>query len=204
MKALVKPNANRTSQSDQDSWNERQLEPSSTSNQLLFSAFQTPLGWMGLLGRDQQLISVFVGHSSSKSMQKSAHAASLNTGSSIDESDWNPQLRCSLEAYAEGDIVDFSRVELLLPATTPFRRQIIIATRRLAYGETASYGELARRVGHPGAARAVGTVMSTNRFPILIPCHRVLAAGGKLGGYTSPAGTGLKQRLLDMESRFVR
>jgi methylated-DNA-[protein]-cysteine S-methyltransferase len=69
----------------------------------------------------------------------------------------------------------------------------------LAYGQTSTYGELALRVGHPRAARAVGTVMATNRFPILIPCHRVLASGGKLGGYSSHAGTNLKQILLDME-----
>jgi len=76
---------------------------------------------------------------------------------------------------------------------------VLAVTKRLKYGETTTYGQLARDVGHPGAARAVGTVMSTNKFPIIIPCHRVLAAGGKLGGYTSPAGTDLKQRLLDME-----
>jgi methylated-DNA-[protein]-cysteine S-methyltransferase len=96
-------------------------------------------------------------------------------------------------------VVNFDEFELRLPRQTLFRDQVLAATRRLDYGETTTYGDLARRVGHPGAARAVGTVMSTNRFPIIIPCHRVLAAGGKLGGYTSPAGTDLKQRLLEME-----
>jgi len=83
---------------------------------------------------------------------------------------------------------------------TGFRRKIVATTRQLRYGETTTYGELARRAGHPGAARAVGTVMSTNRFPILIPCHRVLASGGKLGGFTSPAGTNLKQRMLEAQA----
>ena len=105
------------------------------------------------------------------------------------------------EAYAEGEVVDFSGVRLQLPEMTDFRRKVIVTTRRLRYGETVSYGELARRVGHPGAARAVGTAMSTNRFPIVVPCHRVLASGGKLGGYSSPAGTRLKQQMLDMEAK---
>ena len=95
--------------------------------------------------------------------------------------------------------MSFAEFDLLLPARTPFRDKVLAATRQLGYGATTTYGELARRVGHPGAARAVGTVMSTNRFPILIPCHRVLAAGGQLGGYTAPAGPDLKQRLLEME-----
>ena len=121
----------------------------------------------------------------------------------LDDGDWNPTVRRLFEAYAEGEIIDFVDVEVQLQAMTSFRQRIVAATRNLGYGMTASYGDLARRVGHPGAARAVGTVMSSNRFPILIPCHRVLAAGGKLGGYTSPAGTNLKQRLLDLEARKI-
>ncbi|MFO0919488.1 MAG: MGMT family protein, partial [Planctomycetaceae bacterium] len=62
-----------------------------------------------------------------------------------------------------------------------------------------SYGEVAANVGCPGAARAVGTVMAGNRLPLIIPCHRVIAAGGKLGGYSSPRGPGLKRWLLDLE-----
>ena len=121
----------------------------------------------------------------------------------LEEGDWNPALRSLFEAYADGEVVNFDSIEIRLPEMTPFRRQIIEATRSIGYGQTISYGELALQAGHPGAARAVGTVMSSNRFPILIPCHRVLAAGGKLGGYTSPAGTKLKERLLEMERRSV-
>ena len=123
---------------------------------------------------------------------------------SLDNGEWAPALQQLLDAYSEGEVVDFSSVEIRLPTMTRFRQQVVAATRRLRYGETATYGELAKRAGHPRAARAVGTVMSTNQFPILIPCHRVLAAGGKLGGYSSPAGTHLKQRLLDLEARGIR
>ena len=156
----------------------------------VLSSFSTPLGWMGLLGEDGILSSVFVGHSSAKSIRD---AVATYSGP-VQIGDWSPSLKDRFEAYSEGEIADFSDIEIRLPPMTEFRRQIVFATRKLGYGQTASYGELAGKIGHPGAARAVGTVMSTNRFPILIPCHRVLAAGGKLGGYTSPAGTGLSLR----------
>ncbi len=161
--------------------------------------FSTAIGWIGLSGQDGELTSVYVGHASPDSIR----ARAVVNSTTLEEGDWNPDLRSLFEAYADGEVVSFDSFEIRLPEMTPFRRQIVEATRSIAYGQTVSYGELALQVGHPGAARAVGTVMSSNRFPILIPCHRVLAAGGKLGGYTSPAGIQLKQRLLEMESRSV-
>ena len=161
------------------------------------SVFSTEFGWFGLLGEGGQLVSTFVGHPTSKSVR----AAAARQGEISLERDWAPSIRQMFVDYTNGEIVDFASLSVCLPAVTGFRRQVLQATRRLRYGETVTYGELAERVGHPGAARAVGTVMSTNRFPILIPCHRVLAAGGKLGGYTSPSGTDFKLRLLDLEAR---
>jgi len=84
-----------------------------------------------------------------------------------------------------------------LSGRTPFERRVLRATLRLPRGEVASYGEVARRAGSPGAARAVGQVMHRNPIPLLIPCHRVTGAGGKLGGYTG--GLDLKRILLKRE-----
>ncbi len=78
-----------------------------------------------------------------------------------------------------------------------FRRDVLIELGRVGYGETVSYGELARRVGHPGASRAVGTAMGTNPIPIVQPCHRVLRTGGALGGYGG--GLDVKRALLTLE-----
>ena len=159
--------------------------------------FPTEMGWMAIIGNAGIVDSVFIGHPSAAAVRRTLHPSAATE--SIAESDWCPRLRKALQDYSRGQRVDFAEFELHLPERTTFRDKVLAVTRRLAYGTTTTYGQLARDVGHPGAARAVGTVMSTNRFPILIPCHRVLAAGGKLGGYTSPAGTDLKQRLLDME-----
>ena len=164
-------------------------------------SFSSPIGWLGIAGRDEIVRAVFVGHPSAASVRRAAASwwAECSASGSLPEADWFPKLRQQLLAYADGERVEFEEFHLELPERTPFRDKVLATTRRLGYGATTTYGDLARKVGHPGAARAVGTVMSTNRFPILIPCHRVLASGGKLGGYTAPSGTDLKQRLLDME-----
>lgn len=171
-------------------------EPANEPMNYVISIFSTELHWMGLLGQNGHLIASFAGHSSRKSILDAAHRHARQ----IQDADWNPDLRLRLESYAEGEPTDFSSIELCVPTMTSFQQAVISTTRMLAYGQTAAYGELAMKAGYPRAARAVGTIMARNRFPILIPCHRVLAAGGKLGGYGCPLGTRFKQRLLDMEA----
>ena len=77
--------------------------------------------------------------------------------------------------------------------------RVIAACRRIPWGETRSYGDLATECGSPGAARAVGSVMAKNRYPLIVPCHRVLAAGGDIGGYSAADGLVMKRRLLAAE-----
>jgi methylated-DNA-[protein]-cysteine S-methyltransferase len=80
---------------------------------------------------------------------------------------------------------------------TPFQRRVYREIARIPYGETRSYGELARAIGRPAAARAVGAANGANPVALVVPCHRVIAAGGHLGGYGG--GLALKRRLLAME-----
>lgn len=168
-----------------------------TSAAVEVEIFSTPLGWVGLVGSDGELVTVTIGNRTASA----AKTRVLETYKKPVFADWNTGLREMLEAYAHGDVIDFRHVRLRLPEMTTFRQNIIAATRNVAYGQTATYGELAARIGHPNAYRAAGTAMSTNRFPIVIPCHRILAAGGKLGGYTAPSGLGLKVQLLELEAR---
>ncbi|WP_404296133.1 methylated-DNA--[protein]-cysteine S-methyltransferase [Halomonas sp.] len=97
-------------------------------------------------------------------------------------------------AYLDGRRRSFSLP--LAPGGSDFQRQVWAALLRIPWGETRTYGELARRLGREGAARAVGTANGANPLPLLIPCHRVVAASG-LGGYSG--GLALKRRLLEME-----
>ena len=99
-----------------------------------------------------------------------------------------------------GDASDFSRLDLDLDRVPPFHRRVYEAARSIAPGSTLSYGELAARLGSPGSARAVGQALGRNPFPIVVPCHRVFAAGGKVGGFTANGGITTKLRLLSLEA----
>ena len=81
----------------------------------------------------------------------------------------------------------------------PFARRVVELCRRIPYGQTLTYGELAAQAGSPRAARAVGNVMRTNRCPLVVPCHRVVPSGSGLGGYSAPGGVRAKLRLLELE-----
>ena len=105
-----------------------------------------------------------------------------------------------LQSFAAGEEVDLSRVPVSLAHLTPFQRRVVKACRAIKRGRALSYGEVAAAAGSPGAARAVGQVMRTNRTPLLVPCHRVVAAGGKIGGFSAPQGLVMKRRLLELES----
>jgi O-6-methylguanine DNA methyltransferase len=102
-----------------------------------------------------------------------------------------------LRAYFAGARDDFHDVELDLDGLTPFQHAVCSALRAIPYGEVVTYGELASLAGHPGAQRAVGTFCARNRFSIVVPCHRVVAADG-LGSYGS-LGVAYKRRLLELE-----
>lgn len=99
--------------------------------------------------------------------------------------------------YFEGARDDFLDVELDSDGFTPFQRAVCDALRSVPYGETVTYGELAALAGYPNAQRASGTFCAHNRFAIVVPCHRVVAADG-LGSYGS-LGVAYKQRLLELE-----
>jgi methylated-DNA-[protein]-cysteine S-methyltransferase len=104
-----------------------------------------------------------------------------------------------VQRYMAGERVDFSAIALDLTGVAPFYVEIYAAARRVGWGETATYGELARQAGAPGAARAVGQAMARNPVAVIIPCHRILASGNKVGGFSAFGGTVSKQRLLGLE-----
>jgi methylated-DNA-[protein]-cysteine S-methyltransferase len=114
----------------------------------------------------------------------------------LDATDSHPLAR-RLQRYFRGERIDFADVELDLSWATPFQRATADALRDIPYGECVTYGELAALAGHPNAQRAAGTFCARNRFPLVVPCHRVVAAGG-LGSF-GLLGTEYKRRLLALE-----
>jgi methylated-DNA-[protein]-cysteine S-methyltransferase len=104
-----------------------------------------------------------------------------------------------LVALLRGELTDLSGVVLDMNGVPPFHRRVYEAARTIPPGATLSYGEVAAKVGAPGAARAVGQALGRNPFALIVPCHRVLAAGGKVGGFSAHGGVSTKARLLAIE-----
>ena len=104
------------------------------------------------------------------------------------------------QRYFRGERVDFSNIKLDLGPQPEFFQRCYAAARRVSWGHTTTYGALAKEIGGgPEMARDVGQAMAGNPIPLIIPCHRVLAAGGKLGGFSAPGGAEAKLRMLELE-----
>ena len=110
----------------------------------------------------------------------------------------------AVKRYFEGEETDFSGIKLDLGEQDAFFKQIYEAARRVGWGHTSTYGTLAKELGAgPEAARDVGEAMAKNPVALIIPCHRVLAAGGKVGGFSAPGGSAAKIRMLELEGVHV-
>jgi methylated-DNA-[protein]-cysteine S-methyltransferase len=160
----------------------------------------TPIGWCGVAGRGESILRITIGHPAEEDVRR--EILGWDGAFRVDPG-WKPRVVSRLAQFAQGERVDFDDIHLALPALTAFQRAVVEATRKIGYGETRTYGALALEAGFPRAARAVGSVMAANRFPIVIPCHRVIGSAGRLVGYSAPRGTCLKQLLLDMEAEHA-
>jgi methylated-DNA-[protein]-cysteine S-methyltransferase len=98
-----------------------------------------------------------------------------------------------------GALTDLGDIPLDLDAGSPFERSVWDAARRIPCGEVRSYGDIAREIGAPQGAQAVGVALGRNPVPVIVPCHRVLAADGRSGGFSAPGGVATKFRILEIE-----
>jgi methylated-DNA-[protein]-cysteine S-methyltransferase len=113
--------------------------------------------------------------------------------------DWAEACAARMQAYFEGDVTGFADVALDFTGVSEFEARAYTALRRIGWGEVTRYGALAKALGVPGAARAIGAAMARNPWPLIVPCHRVLAASGKIGGFSARGGAETKRRLLQLE-----
>ena len=162
------------------------------------SVFPSDLGWFGIVGSDRSVTALTFGHRRPKEVHARLQARDVIAPHDSPR-DWWPELQRRLQDYAGGAPDDFADVEVDAGSLTRFQAKVLASLRSVGYSETITYGELADRAGSPRAARAVGRVMATNSIPIIIPCHRVVASGGRIGGYSAPSGLTMKQRLLSLE-----
>ena len=162
------------------------------------STFNSKLGWMAVASSDRLIIQLTFGHATCAA---AIRGLNLDAAVSLTEKAW-PELARRLTAYAAGKDVDFGDLAIDVAHLSTFERRVIEHCRRIPYGQTLSYGRLAALAGSSRAARAVGNVMANNRYPLVVPCHRVVHASGKIGNYSAPAGRRMKLRLLEREGAW--
>jgi methylated-DNA-[protein]-cysteine S-methyltransferase len=162
--------------------------------------FDTAIGPCGLAWNARGLVAVQPPGASRATTERQLTARSASAGAA-EPPPWVAALVADIKRYFAGEPVDFSAVPVDFSVLDPFRRTLYETMWSLAWGETTTYGELARQVGLTTweGAREVGEAMGRNPVPVVIPCHRVLAAGGKLGGFSAPGGAATKAKLLALE-----
>lgn len=157
-----------------------------------YFVFKTRLGWVGILASEKGLLASTFSRSTESEVR-------LELGG-VKQAELSlqllPELVERLKAYFSGKKVEFpDKVDL--SGATPFQKRVWQAARFIPYGETRSYLWIAEKIGKPGAARAVGQALGKNPLLIIVPCHRVVASDGGLGGFSG--GLEMKRRLLEIE-----
>jgi methylated-DNA-[protein]-cysteine S-methyltransferase len=163
-----------------------------------YALFETAIGWAGVAWSDDGLAAVHLPERDPDTARRSflrrfpdaaAAAATPEAAAAI----------AAIRALLAGEAVDLSGVRLDLSRTPAFHARVYEIARAIPPGETLTYGEIAERLGDKLLARDVGQALGKNPWPIVVPCHRVTAAGGKLGGFSARGGARTKLRLLAIE-----
>jgi methylated-DNA-[protein]-cysteine S-methyltransferase len=168
------------------------------ASEAAFAEFDTPIGACAIVWRSDRIVGTFLpaatpGAMASHVRRKFGEIATADPPAHIAE------LIALIRRLLRGDRVTFDGLGLDMSGVSPFDRRVYAATAAIPPRETRTYGEVASKLGNAGAAQAVGRALGSNPFPILIPCHRVLASGGRSGGFTAPGGLATKFRILELE-----
>ena len=163
--------------------------------------FDTAIGTHGIAWGPDGITATTLPHS-----RPDLTLAALRRRAAAPEATPPPEVESAIALIQEllaGEAVDLRDVELDLEGVRDFDRRVAAVARTIARGETLTYGEVAARAGAAGEAREVGAAMGRNRFAPIVPCHRVVAANGKLGGFSAPGGVETKLRMLEIERRHA-
>ena len=163
-----------------------------------FALFATALGTCAIAWNDVGLTGVWLPEANPESLRRKL----ARHGAGARESEPDGTIADVVDAITRllaGELVDLADVALDDTGIDAFDRRVYAVTRTIAPGRVLTYGEVAARVGVDATARAVGQSLGRNRMPIVVPCHRVVATGGGLGGFSAPGGTETKRRMLAIE-----
>ena len=156
--------------------------------------FQTALGWTGLLVDSNKIARLRFGFSTQIGLLRSFDEHFDVVDPTPEQKQWIKLLK----DYAKGKPVSLESLPLDFSSYSPFQSKVLKQCRKIPFGTTVSYGQLATQSDSPRAARAVGSAMRKNRYPLVIPCHRVVSSKG-LGGYSASSGLSVKRKLLALE-----
>jgi methylated-DNA-[protein]-cysteine S-methyltransferase len=163
-----------------------------------FALFDSPIGRCGIAWNPQGIAAVQLPEADDATTRlRVAHAAG-GAQEAMPPAEVQAAI-ARIQALLHGARDDLADVQLDLSRTPDFQRRVYAATRAVPPGRTTSYGDIAQQLGMPGSVRAVGQALGHNPFPIIVPCHRVLAAQGRSGGFSGYGGTATKLRMLEIE-----
>jgi len=163
-----------------------------------YTVFDTALGTCAIAWGARGVVAVSLPHADERALR----ARTRRTVPGAVDRPPPAEVRRAIDAIAAlltGEPRDLSAIELDMARMPEFDRRVYAVARTVPPGETITYGEIAARIGDRGAAQAVGQALGRNPFPIVVPCHRVLAAGGRMGGFSARGGVPTKRRMLAIE-----
>jgi methylated-DNA-[protein]-cysteine S-methyltransferase len=160
-----------------------------------FATFRVKLGWMGVVGNENGVQQIYLPSLKKEDLRKRILADFPDCQK---RADFLAQAKKELTEYFSGRRGHFD-FALELSGATPFQKRVYTVMRTIPFGEVRTYRWLAQRLGNPKALRAVGGANAKNRWPIVIPCHRVIGSDGRLTGFSAPGGLALKANLLKLE-----
>jgi methylated-DNA-[protein]-cysteine S-methyltransferase len=164
----------------------------------LYALFETPLGWAGLAWSDVGLVAVRL-PTADRTRAEAAMGKRLPDAAPAEPPDAIARVMNDICDLLDGGRPDFAGAALDLSRTPAFHARVYEVARTIPPGETLTYGEVAARLSDKQLAREVGQALGANPWPIVVPCHRVTAANGKLGGFSAPGGAATKLKLLAIE-----
>jgi len=162
------------------------------------AVFKTAFGWCGLVMARGKVRSFYIGYASPRQLKRHIRNA-FGNDICFKHSAAMKMIIQKLRSYCSGKKVSLSRVPMDWSSLTPFQQKVLRAAARIPYGSVDTYGGLARKIGSPRSARAVGNALGRNPFPLFIPCHRIIKGDGRIGGFSGIAGVPLKKKLLRLE-----
>lgn len=163
-----------------------------------YTIFPTKWGFFGLAGTEKGLFRSCLSVSSRGRAEKLLLAG---VETAVPDERHFSSLQREITAYYERRYVDFTDFEPDFGGLSEFSRKILTACREILYGQTVSYAGLAELAACPKAARAAANVLAKNPMPLIIPCHRVIGADAKIGGFSAPGGVRTKQKMLNLETK---